>query len=88
MDKVLVIENGKPLTSPPPYLKLSGNFNFFITIQVKGIPSTTSSSLSLVCYSQVERKVPLAALIKWSRGTILEANSKSNFYQCGPRDKD
>ena len=87
MENVQVVENGTKLSSIPEYLRITGGFNYFVTVNVKGPPSTTSSAISIVCHSKAQRKAPVAALFRWFRGEHPEG-AKSNFYQCGPRDRE
>ena len=90
MTKVEVKENGQPVSQEGVYyLKHTGNFNYFVTVEVRGQPQSSSSSLLLYCYSNIERTNVIATLFRYRRkknDSFEVIHNRSNCHRCSVKD--
>lgn len=90
MSRIKILENEReiPLNSAF-YLKHSGTFNYFLTIDVRGNPRSTGSSLMIFAYSKPNRQNIIATEFSYKRvlnSKVEHVNNKSNCYRCGVKD--
>lgn len=91
MSNYCVLDNGERLSGNPPYIKVHGNFNYYVCIDLKRKPGTTNSSITIDCFSKEDRRIAIASKYKWfqtSKGSPNRPlNITTNFYQISPRGK-
>lgn len=93
MGKFCVIENDTRLSGIPKYISITGNFNCYVSVELKRKPGTTNSSITINCFTKEDRKIAIAAKLKWFQGlqgkpeSNRQINLLSNFYQISPRGK-
>ena len=91
MKKVILNINGQqqPIHELE-FFKWNGQFNYYITVDIKGDVGTTSSQIIISCYSKPTRTVPIPTKFHWFRLDHNQQQSKmenkSNFYQSSPKD--
>ena len=90
MTKVEVKENGQAVSEEGVYyLKHTGNFNYFVTVEVRGQPQSSSSSLLIYCYSNMERTNVIATLFRYRRkktDSFEVIHNRSNCHRCSVKD--
>ena len=90
MSRVLILENEKEIQEDNAfYIRSSGNFNYFMTIDIRGIPRSTNSSIMIFCYSKANRQNIIATKFQYKR--VMTENqhfikNESNLYRCGVKD--
>ena len=89
MQQFCVIENDRPATGYQSYLSVSGQFNFFVAVEVKRRPGTSNSNISITAFSRADRAIAIAVKCRWEQidGEYkYDLNMTANFYQLSPRD--
>lgn len=90
MTKVQIKENGKEVSPEGVYyLKHTGNFNYFVTVEVRAQPQSTTSSLLIYCYSNAERTNVIATLFRYRRkknDSFEVIHNRSNCFRCSVKD--
>ena len=65
-------------------IKIKGNFNFFVNVESKGDFLTTSSNISISCFTRNNRKIIIASKFKWKRMDISSYDEiipiSTNYY--------
>ena len=90
MSRIKILENDReiPLNSAF-YLKTSGSFNYFLTLEIRGNPRSTGSSLMIFAYSKPDRRNIIATQFAYRRiknSQTETINNKSNCFRCGVKD--
>ena len=90
MSRIKILENDReiPLSSAF-YLKTTGTFNFFLTIDIRGNPRSTGSSLMIFAYSKPDRTNIIATEFAYRRiknSQTEKINNRSNCFRCGVKD--
>jgi hypothetical protein len=90
MSNFCVLENGVQSGNYSKYLKVSGNFNYYVCVELKRKPGTTNSSISITTFGKNDRKIAIASKNSWSQATsqsqqVYPLNLTANFYQLSPR---
>lgn len=91
MANFCVIENNQPSSNYQGYVKVSGQFNFYVCISIQRKASTTSSSIAITTFSKPDRTIAIGAKCKWFLLTgsgKYDLNMTANYYQCSPRDSN
>jgi hypothetical protein len=86
---VQVLENGTLQRKIPSYVTIKGEIDYFVTMEINRIASTTNSSVSLAAFSKSDRNIAIAVKYQWSRHSpkgLMVIPGTSNTYQCSPRD--
>ena len=89
MQRFCVIENDKASNNYQSYLSVSGQFNYFVAVEVKRKPGTSNSNISVTAFSRADRSIAIAVKFKWEQidGDFnYDLNMTANFYQLSPRD--
>ncbi len=89
MQQFCVIENDKLANSYQSYLSVSGQFNFFVAVDLKRKPGTSNSNISITAFSRPDRAIAIGVNYKWEQldGEYkYDLSMTANFYQLSPRD--
>lgn len=89
MDQYCVIENNRESNSYHGYLKVTGDFNFFVAIDIKRKPGMCNSNISLSAFSRSDRMIAIGVKYRWRQidgQDKYDLNMTANFYQLSPRD--
>lgn len=91
MKNFCVVENNQPSSNFQSYLKVSGQFSFYVCIDIQRKPGTTNSSVSITTFSKPDRTIAIGSKCKWFLMTSsgkFDLNMTANYYQCSPRDSN
>ena len=91
MQSACVLVNGLETPNYQEFLKVSGNFNYFVCIDIKRKAGTTNSSLSITAFTKSNRNIAIAVKYRWfhigsnplSDRTPIEKTA--NHYQLSPK---
>ena len=90
MNNIKILVNGRPASEDYAlYINATGDYNYHLTIDIKGNPGTSNSSLIIYSYSKPARNVVIANNYQWFRKDKTTKNkiqNASNFYQCSTKD--
>jgi hypothetical protein len=91
MKNFCVNENNQPSASFQNFVKVSGQFNFYVCIDIQRKPGTTNSSIAITTFSKSDRTIAIGSKCKWFLLTTsgkFDLNMTANYYQCSPRDSN
>lgn len=90
MSRIKILENEREIPLDQAfYLKHSGSINYFLTLDIRGGPRSTGSSLMIFAYSKPDRHNIIATEFAYKRifsQKTESVNNRSNCYRCGVKD--
>lgn len=90
MNNIKIFVNGRPANDDHTlYVNATGDYNYYLTVDIKGNPGSSNSGIVIKSYSKATRNVVIANNYQWFRKDKLTNNkiqNMSNFYQCSVKD--
>lgn len=89
MSNFCVIENGQVSGSFQSYVQVTGNYNYFVCVDIQRKAGTTNSSIAITTFSRADRSIAIGSKCKWFLRTTdskYDLHMSANFYQVSPRD--
>lgn len=88
MSAFCVFENGKLSSKFQDYLQVTGNYNFFVVVEISRQPGTTNSTVVVTPFTKADRKKKVNAEVCWSQVSAAgeaKLESMPNQYQMSAR---
>lgn len=84
------IENGNKIQKLPSYMRVFGEYNYYVEVEVRRRPGLTDSQLIVTAYKKPDKKNFLRNQTRWlhisSDGDRYDLNVSTQYYQLSPRD--
>jgi hypothetical protein len=76
MHNVMVTENGNMNPKLSQFVKVTGNFNYFLHVEIKKVMGTTNSSITVQTFTSPDRTTPVDSNINWIHISSAANNPK------------
>lgn len=91
MKSACVVINGLESSNFQEFLKVSGDFNYYVCIDIKRKAGTTNSSLSITAFTKADRRIAIAVKYRWFHlganplTDRFQIDKTANHYQLSPK---
>lgn len=91
MNSACVLVNGLETKNYQEFLKISGDFNYFVCVDVKMKAATTNSSISITAFTKSNRTIAIAVKNRWFHlgdNPLVDRypiDKTANHYQLSPK---